>query len=135
MNKKDLQKKLKNNHQTFDILNIEDKSNEYKQGLIDAIKWIQNNFDTEPNGGTIDDVLCYLELNVRNLKITDKELLINLLNKFKIKYKEGIEEVYNFSSITSGKPYIKIDGCGCAHWFSFEENKNGGNFIAHELSE
>jgi hypothetical protein len=63
--------------------------------------------------------------------MTDKEQLIELLNKFKIKYKRGIHEYFELA----GKPYIIISGCGCYHCFTFEDDLNGGSFISHELSE
>jgi hypothetical protein len=61
----------------------------------------------------------------------DRRQLINLLDKFGIKYKEGVGEYYKHAD----KPYVYIEGCGCYHIFSFEKDSDGGNFIDHELSE
>lgn len=55
MDKNKLQKMLKFNKISTEILNIEDENIDYLYGLLNGIRWVYDNFNNEPNGGFIDD--------------------------------------------------------------------------------
>jgi hypothetical protein len=62
MDKNKLIKILKANRVSTEILNIEDEDLDYLYGLLKGLRWISENFDIEPNGAVVDDVINYLEL-------------------------------------------------------------------------
>lgn len=64
VDKNKLQNMLKFNKISTEILNIEDENIDYLYGLLNGITWVRDNFNTEPNGGFIDDVINYLELKI-----------------------------------------------------------------------
>jgi hypothetical protein len=64
MDKIKLQKILKFNHISTEILNIEDESIDYLYGLLNGLEWIFENFNINPNGACVDEVIEYLKLKV-----------------------------------------------------------------------
>jgi hypothetical protein len=64
MDKNKLEKMLRYNKVSTEVLNIEDENNDYLYGLLNGIKWVCENFDNEPNGGIINDVINYIEFKI-----------------------------------------------------------------------
>ena len=56
-----MKKLLKCNGKSIDLIdNLEKETDDYQRGVVAALSWVEDNFDLEPNGGVVGEIIeCY----------------------------------------------------------------------------